>query len=145
MASLKSALSDVVSVRRADEALKPLIAPQAQYFLRQNLSLQFQAARLAVLRNEKEIFESSLDDAAAWLQEYYDTGNPAVKSAQQTITDIRGSVFSIAKPDISESLRLLRQFNAFSEVADESEQEDVTPDSEPAEPIGTDAEQEPQQ
>ena len=115
-ASLRSAFEGIVSVRRADEALKPLIAPEAQYFLRANLALQLQAARLAMLRGEETIFQQSLDDAAAWLTEYYDAGSNPVQSALQTITDIRGSVLSVAAPDISESLRLLRQFNALANV-----------------------------
>jgi len=113
-ASLKNALGGVVSVRRIDETMQPLIAPEAQYFLRTNLALQLQAARLAVLRSEEAIFAQSLDDASAWLNEYYDTSNTAVISAQQTIAEIRGSVFSVAVPDISHSLRALRQFNALA-------------------------------
>jgi uroporphyrin-3 C-methyltransferase len=116
LASLRSALDSVVSVRRTDETLKPLIAPEAQYFLRANLALQLQAARLAMLRGEESLFQQSLDDAAAWLTEYYDTGSAPVQSALQTIADVRGSVFSVAVPDISESLRLLRQFNALADA-----------------------------
>ncbi len=137
MASLKGAFGKVVTVRRADEALQPLIAPEAQYFLRANLALQLQAARLAILRNEENIFGQSLDDASTWLLEYYDTSNAAVQSAQQTISDIRGSVFSVAVPDISESLRLLRQFNTFSRIAAEPQQSEDAPEA--------DAEQEPSQ
>jgi len=122
MASLREAFGKVVSVRRTDEALEPLIAPEAQYFLRANLALQLQAARLAVLRNEEVIFRQSLDDASAWLGDYYDSSNAAVRSAQQTIAEIRDSVFSVAIPDISESLRLLRQFNAFSAIAEQRQQ-----------------------
>ncbi len=125
LASLRSAFEGIVSVRRADEALKPLIAPEAQYFLRANLALQLQAARLAMLRGEETIFQQSLDDAAAWLTEYYDAGSNPVQSALQTITDIRGSVLSVAAPDISESLRLLRQFNALANAV-------ATPVVEPA-------------
>ncbi len=115
-ASLKNALGGVVSVRRIDETMQPLIAPEAQYFLRANLALQLQAARLAVLRSEEAIFAQSLDDAAAWLNEYYDTSNTAVISTQQTIAEIRNSVFSVAVPDISHSLRALRQFNALADA-----------------------------
>jgi len=115
-ASLKNALGGVVSVRRIDETMQPLIAPEAQYFLRANLALQLQAARLAVLRNEEAIFAQSLDDASAWLNEYYDTSNTAVQSTQQTIAEIRDSVFSVSVPDISHSLRLLRQFNALADA-----------------------------
>jgi uroporphyrin-3 C-methyltransferase len=148
VASLQNALGGVVSVRRADEALQPLIAPEAQYFLRTNLALQLQAARLAVLRNEETIFAQSLDDAVAWINEYYDTGSAAVVSAQQSIAEIRGGVFSFAAPDISESLRLLRQFNAFSRVASESQQSEPGAAAETGQTedaAGTDPEPEPQQ
>ena len=113
LASLKSALDKAVSVQRVDEEVRPFIAPEARYFLRANLALQLQAARLSLLRGEAEIFEQSLDDTANWLTEYYDTDSTQVRSALQTIAEVRGSDLSVALPDISESLRLLRQFNAF--------------------------------
>lgn len=109
LASLKKAVGELVTVRRTDEALAPLAAPDAVYFLRANLALQLQAARLALLRNEKEIFEQSLDDASTWLVRYYDTESAPVQSTLATIAEIRDGLFSGSPPDISESLRLLRQ------------------------------------
>lgn len=117
MASLKNAVGGVVSVRRADEAMQPLIAPEAQYFLRANLALQLQASRLALLRGEEDIFRQSLTDADAWLAEYYDPASTGVQNARTTIGEIRNSVLTVAMPDISQSLRLLRQFNALSTAA----------------------------
>ncbi len=114
VASLKNALSGIVSVRRTDEAARPLIAPDAVYFLRANLTLQLQAARLAMLRGEQALFQQSLDDASAWLREYYDTEALPVRSALMTIGEIRDQSFTYALPDISESLRLLRQYIAFA-------------------------------
>jgi uroporphyrin-3 C-methyltransferase len=136
--SLKSAMSKAVSVRRVDETVQPLIAPEAQYFLRANLALQLQAARLAMLRGEEQLFQQSLDDAAAWLREYYNTGSTPVQSALQTIADIRDSAFTVATPDISESLRLLRQYNAFSDAV-------ATPAIEPEEETAEEPAAEPEQ
>jgi len=76
LASLKGAVGDVVTIRRTDEAIRPLIAPEAIYFLRANLALQLQAARLALLRGEQAVFQQSLDDAVLWLEEYYDPQSP---------------------------------------------------------------------
>jgi uroporphyrin-3 C-methyltransferase len=117
LASLRRTVGDVVSVRRTDEAIEPLMAPDAQYFLRANLALQLQAARLALLRSEEEIFEQSLDDASAWLTRYYDTETSAVQSALETVAEIRNALFTVSSPDISESLRLLRQHATLSESA----------------------------
>lgn len=114
-ASVKSAVLGIVSVRRTDEKLEPLIAPDAEYFLRANLALQLQAARLALLRGETAIFRQSLDDVDTWLGRYYDTASEAVQGTRATIAGIRGSMVAVAMPDISLSLRLLRQFNVLNE------------------------------
>jgi uroporphyrin-3 C-methyltransferase len=105
--------------------MQPLIAPEAQYFLRANLALQLQAARLALLRGEETVFRQSLEDADAWLAEYYDQGSTGVQSARETISEIHDSVFTVAMPDISQSLRLLRQFNLLSDAirTDDTEQD----------------------
>jgi len=139
LASLKQTLGDVVSVRREDEVVRPLIAPEAQFFLRANLSLQLQAARLALLRNEQTIFEQSLDDASAWLNDYYDRDSTPVRSALATIAEIRTSSFAVSVPDISESLRLLRQYQTLSAAAADVESsvdstpiDDAVPAVEPA-------------
>jgi uncharacterized protein HemX len=112
LASLKNAMSDVVSVRRSDDAVTPLLPPDAAYFLRTNLTLQLQIARLAMLRGEQSLYEQSLDDAAQWLVEYYDTERPAVGSALDTIGELRNARFVAAQPDISSSLLLLRRYMA---------------------------------
>ena len=129
IASLKSTVGDVVSVRRTDEAVRPLIAPESAFFLRANLSLQLQVARLALLRGERAAFQQSLDDTDTWLGEYYDTDSTQVQGARKTIAEIRDSLFDIAMPDISESLRLLRQHNTLSAAPVELA---VPPEAEPA-------------
>lgn len=110
VASVKSAFGDIVSVRRSDEPLTPLLAPEAAYFLKANLALQLQAARLALLQGEQQVFEQSLDDAAEWLDAYYDADSGAVAGALETIEQLRGTGVDVTPPDISESLRLLRQY-----------------------------------
>ncbi len=116
MASLRNAVDGIVSVRRDDEATTPLIAPEAEFFLRANLALQMQAARLALLRGEEIVFRQSLDDVDKWLGDYYDLDSTPVQSARVTISELRGSLLTVAVPDISQSLRLLRQFNALNEA-----------------------------
>lgn len=113
-ASLRRTASEMVSIRRTDESVRPLIAPEAQYFLRANLALQFQTARIALLRGEQALFDQSLDDAASWLNSYYDAESAPVRSALQTISEMRQSVTPVAFPDLSESLRLLRQYRVMS-------------------------------
>lgn len=114
IASLRRTASEMVSIRRTDESVRPLIAPEAQFFLRANLALQFQTARIALLRGEQALFDQSLDDAASWLNSYYDAESAPVRSALQTISEMRQSVTHVAFPDLSESLRLLREYRVMS-------------------------------
>lgn len=116
-ASAKEAMSGLVKVTPPDEETRALLTPDTARLIRGNLALQLQAARLALLRGEQAIFEQSLEDADALLEQYFDGGSAQVASAQATIAEIRDSMVAVTAPDISESLRLIRQFRVLSETA----------------------------
>ena len=116
-ASVKNAMSGLVTVTPVDQARLTQLSPDAEHFLRSNIALQLQAARLALLRGEQAIFTQTLDDTSTLLGDYFDAGSPQVAGALDTIAEIRGHVFAVETPDISESLRLLRQFRTLRENA----------------------------
>jgi uroporphyrin-3 C-methyltransferase len=113
-ASVKNAMSGLVRVTPQDQATRALLTPDTAQLIRSNLALQLQAARLALLRAEQAIFEQSLDDSVALLEGYFDTDSAQVDSALQTIGEIRESMVAVSPPDISESMRLLRQYRTLS-------------------------------
>jgi uncharacterized protein HemX len=115
--SVKDAMSGLVKVTPPDEETRVLLTPDAARLIRNNLALQLQSARLALLRGEQAIFEQSLEDADALLAQYFDGGSAQVASARDTIAEIRDSMVAVTAPDISESLRLIRQFRVLSETA----------------------------
>ena len=116
-AAVKDAASDLVRVTPPDSERVALITPDVAELARSNLSLQLQAARLALLRGEPEIFRQSLDDADTWMDTYFDTGSQPVRSARQTMAEIRNEYATVVPPDISRSLRLLRQYKTLAESA----------------------------
>jgi uroporphyrin-3 C-methyltransferase len=116
--SVTDAMSGLVKVTPPDEAKLALVSPDAEYFLRNNIALQLQSARLALLRGEQSIFEQTLDDTSALLDAYFDKSSPQVESAQLTIAEIRSDVFTTSAPDISESLRLLRDYRSLRETSE---------------------------
>lgn len=115
--SVKDAMSGLVRVTPPDEEIRALLTPDAAQLVRSNLALQLQAARLALLRGEQAIFEQSLEDADALLTQYFDVGSAQVESVRETVAEIRDSMVAVKAPDISESLRLIRQFRVLSETA----------------------------
>ena len=116
--SVKDAMSGLVKVTPPDQAQLALMSPNAEYFLRNNIALQLQSARLALLRGEQAIFEQTLDDTSALLNAHFDVSSEQVISAQTTISEIRSGVFTASMPDISESLRQLRQFRTLRETSE---------------------------
>lgn len=114
-ASVKNAMSGIVRVTPPDQETRLMLTPDAAQLIRSNLALQLQAARLALLRGEQAIFEQSLDDAVVLLEDYFDADSFQVDSALQTIDEVRGNMVAVSPPDISESLRLLRQYRTLSE------------------------------
>ena len=107
--SVGNAFGNMVRIRETDERVTPLLSPQAEYFLRQNLQLQLQAARLALLLGEEASYRQSIADASDWLRDYFDTEAAPVRAARQTLEEIIEQDFSVERPDISGSLELLRQ------------------------------------
>ncbi len=115
--SVKNAFGGVFEYTAPTDPDRPLLTPGSEPLIRSNLALQLQAARLALLRGEQELFRQSLDDAERWLTAYFDTGSASVAGALDTVRDIRDEYRQSERPDISESLRLLRQYQALAETA----------------------------
>ena len=113
--SVKSAVSGLVKVTPPDQEKRVMLTTDGEYFLRNNIALQLQSARLALLRGEQAVFEQSLDDTSALLAEHFDADSAQVASTRETLAEVRGNVFTTAAPDISQSLRLLRQYRTLTE------------------------------
>ncbi|MDH3399758.1 MAG: uroporphyrinogen-III C-methyltransferase [Chromatiales bacterium] len=103
-----AAFKDIVSVRKTDEQITPLLSVSEEFFLRRNLELKLEAARLALLNGDETSFRESLRSARGWLGQYFDTSNSATSSAIETLAGLEMQSIQPALPDISGSLNLLR-------------------------------------
>jgi len=91
-------LRQLVVIRRSETGAEPLLAPQEQYFLYQNLRLKLESTRLAMLRSDTAAFQASLNSAQAWLKQYFDQDAPTVVNALQTLESMQGKDLSPALP-----------------------------------------------
>ncbi len=107
--SVTEALNGLVSIRRDVERREPLLPPDQSFYLRQNLRLQLESARLAALKQDTANYRAALTQAQTWLQRYFDTGQRPVSAALQTIGKLQGLQLKPALPDISGSLEALRR------------------------------------
>lgn len=104
---MKQAFSGMVRISRSEEEITPVLAPKERFFLRRNLELQFEMARLAAMQRDQENFAQSLDQAASWIGLYFDTANTEVGDLQAAIDALRTTELSPPLPEISGSLILM--------------------------------------
>lgn len=107
-ATISRVFTSMVSIKRTDEAANPLLSGDEEFFLKRNLELQLQTARLALLRGEPANYTESLRTARNWLQTHFKTEAASVQSALRSLTELEKENIAPGLPDISGSLRLLR-------------------------------------
>jgi len=79
------ALSSIISVRRNDETITPLMSATEEAMLIRSLDIELQIARLAVIRNEGNLYRKSLQAVADRLAQYFDDDSQLVRTAQATV------------------------------------------------------------
>ena len=78
-------MRQLVRVENLDRPEAPLLAPQQQYFLRENLKLRLLAARFDLLFRDQAGFRADLAAADAWLRKYFDTRAQPVQTVQTAL------------------------------------------------------------
>lgn len=102
-------LRGLVVVRRVDKPIEPLLPPTEEWYLRQNLKLKLEQARLSLLRHETTLYHQLLDEASEWLKAYFNTESSEVKGMLESLQQLQQAELQPKLPDVSESLRILRQ------------------------------------
>lgn len=108
-------LSGLFRLREHDKPVGPMLAPEREYFLRENLRLQLATARMALLRSDQAQYREALQTAGQWLRQYFDMSDKGVAQLETRLESIAATDIRPALPDISGSLRLLRQQMRLSE------------------------------
>jgi len=86
-----------------------MLAPEEEYYLYQNMHLMFESARLSLLNEDQAGFRDALSRAGTWLVTYFEmNAGPAPHMATE-LAQLQDQPVVWQLPDISASLRLLRQ------------------------------------
>ncbi|GHE20994.1 uroporphyrinogen-III C-methyltransferase [Halomonas urumqiensis] len=103
-------LKDLVTVRQHNAELEALITPEQESYLRQSVRLVIEQAQLALLKEEQELFEASIDKALTLIDGYYDTDASGVQSVVERLQALKSEAISPELPDISGSQQALAAF-----------------------------------
>jgi uroporphyrin-3 C-methyltransferase len=109
MHTVRNQLLSIVSVRRTDAPVSPLMSDEAVSLLIRSLQLELQMARLALLRGEIPLLRTSLDRVRAGLEQYFDITSETGASAVALLDELAATRMPDTLPDVSASLaELLR-------------------------------------
>ena len=97
-------------ITRTGDTVSATLLPDEKYFLYQNLRLQLETARLAVLRRDSGNMNQSLNIIDSWLNQYFDIGDNRVRAILQWIERTRNIELEPELPDITTSLRAIRVY-----------------------------------
>ena len=98
----------LVTVRKTDENITPLMTQEDEALLLRNLELQLQVARLSLLQRRQEEFRSNLNAARQWLNAHFDVSDAKVRNTIEKLTEMESVEIDPELPDISGSLKALR-------------------------------------
>ena len=108
--ALRQELKGLVVISRSGASA--VLLPKEAYFLRQNLRLQIEAARLALLLKDGQQFQASLGACRDWLREHFDLGDPAARAALAMLDAAAATDLERAVPSVSRSLQALENYLA---------------------------------
>ncbi len=101
-------LDDFIRVRQRDGTVEPLISPDQQANLKQNLSLKIQLALWAASERKGDVYQKSLDDIKEWLNEFFDIKNIANQHVIQTLNDLKQKQVDYDYPNDLSALTAIR-------------------------------------
>ncbi|MBL4763699.1 MAG: uroporphyrinogen-III C-methyltransferase [Colwellia sp.] len=101
-------LDDFIRVRQSTGLIEPLISPEQQQHLKQNLSLKIQLALWAASERKSDIYQAALTDIQQWLTDFFDLDEPTNQLFIQALTKLKTQRVSYNYPSELSSLTAIR-------------------------------------
>ena len=103
-------IKNIVRMERIDRPEPPLLTPEQNYFLRENIKLRLLSARIALLQHDESTYRSDLRAAEKWLQDHFDMRENSSTIMLSTLRQLSADDIIIEVPDINETLTLVSKY-----------------------------------
>ena len=103
-------VKQLVRIENTSKTEIPLLPPNQEFFLRENLKLRLLSARLALLSRDEDSFRQELKTAQLWAARYFDDKSNESMRMSDGLKKLAASNISIELPDISPSLQAVRNY-----------------------------------
>ncbi|CAM3751415.1 uroporphyrinogen-III C-methyltransferase [Rahnella bruchi] len=102
-------MDDFITIRRRDSSAEPLLAPNQDVYLRENIRSRLLIAAQAVPRHQDEVYKQSLESVSTWVRAYFDTSDPSTKAFLEELDNLSQQSISMDVPDELKSQPLLEK------------------------------------
>lgn len=107
--SWQNFMDSFITVRRRDETAVPLLAPNQDVYLRENIRSRLLVAAQAVPRHQEETYKQALDNVSTWVRAYYDTDDATTKAFLEDVDKLSQQSITMNVPDSLQSQALLEK------------------------------------
>ncbi len=107
--SWQNFMDSFITVRRRDETAVPLLAPNQDIYLRENIRARLLVAAQAVPRHQEETWKQSLDNVSTWVRAYYDTDDATTKAFLDEVDKLNQQSITMTVPETLQSQALLEK------------------------------------
>lgn len=92
-------INNFISVRRRDNTAQPLLAPNQDIYLRENIRSRLLIASQAVPRHQDEIYQQSLEAVSTWVRAWYNTNDASTKTFLAQLEQLSQTDISMDLPE----------------------------------------------
>lgn len=107
--SWQNFMDSFITVRRRDETAVPLLAPNQDIYLRENIRSRLLVAAQAVPRHQEETWKQSLDNVSTWVRAFYDTDDATTKAFLDEVDKLSQQSITMTVPETLQSQALLEK------------------------------------
>ena len=107
--SWQNFMDSFITVRRRDETAVPLLAPNQDVYLRENIRSRLLVAAQAVPRHQEETYKQALDNVSTWVRAYYDTDDATTKTFLDELDKLSQQNINMDVPDTLQSQAILEK------------------------------------
>lgn len=102
-------LTSIIRIRHHDQPVAPLLPPEQEVYLRQNIQLSLVQAQLGLLQSQQQTYISNLERVDAWVRQYCQTEDPVVQTWLTEVQSLLRQDIAPELPDISGSFRTVEK------------------------------------
>ncbi|MBA8031460.1 uroporphyrinogen-III C-methyltransferase [Citrobacter freundii] len=107
--SWQNFMDSFITIRRRDETAVPLLAPNQDVYLRENIRSRLLVAAQAVPRHQEETYRQALENVSTWVRAYYDTDDATTKAFLDEVDQLSQQSISMNVPDTLQSQAILEK------------------------------------